>query len=110
MRVSRLRSASSGRSLGSTIRRSSFETSDRASRRLRTLPLHSSGRAGQAHIASLDPVPIGLPQQLGPGVYLLKVRALADDRDPVDCTVMLGVPEGWQGLTISPYSDVPNSD
>ena len=51
---------------------------------------------GRAFIAALDAQPIGLPRDLGPGVYLATVRVLADDHDPVDFTVMLTVSDAWQ--------------
>jgi hypothetical protein len=62
---------------------------------------------GRAYIESLDTQPIGLPRDLAPSVYLVTVRALAEERDPVDCTVMLGVQETWTGLTISVYNATP---
>jgi hypothetical protein len=62
---------------------------------------------GRAFIVTLDAQPVGLPRELGPGVYLVTVRVLAEDRDPVDCTVMLGVFDAWQSVFLSAYAGGP---
>lgn len=56
---------------------------------------------GRAYLASLDVDPIGLPRELAPGAYRMTARAIAEARDPVDCSFVLLVPDQWRELTIS---------
>jgi hypothetical protein len=64
---------------------------------------------GRAFIQTLDAQPTGLPRDLGPGQYLLTVRVIADDRDAVDYTVSVGVPDTpwWHSVSMGSYVGPP---
>ena len=62
---------------------------------------------GRAIIETLDPQPLSPSRELDDGVYQLTVRVIADGRDPVDFTVMLGVMENWKSVSLGSYPGPP---
>jgi hypothetical protein len=64
---------------------------------------------GRAFIETLDAQSVERSRGLEPSAYLLTVRVIAEDRDPVDYTVLMGVTDLWQAVTMGPYIGPPRS-
>jgi hypothetical protein len=69
----------------------------------------SESSLGYAHIATVEPEPIGIPTVFEPGMYRLTVRVAAENSAAVDCTFILGVIQTDHGVvtTMSPYFGSP---